>query len=186
MSVFVEKRLFTVGEYYRMLEAGILTEDDRVELIEGEIVKMSPLGSGHSGCVDVLNRYFVEGVAGAAHVRIQNPIHLSEKSEPQPDVVLVRPRADSYRSSHPTPTDALLINEVAETSEEFDRAVKLPPYARAGIPEYWMVNLTDELIEIYRQPSEGACRDTSRAIRGGKISPLAFPNLEPAVDAILG
>src|ERR671938_544657 len=141
MSVQVAKRCFSVDEYYRMGEAGILTEDDRVELIEGEIIEMSPIGSRHAACVNRLNTLLGRHLRQTAIVSVQNPIRLDAYSEPEPDVALLRPRADYYESGHPTPADALLIVEVADTSADYDRIIKLPLYAKAGIPEAWLVDL---------------------------------------------
>lgn len=124
MSTQVSRRLFTTKEYHQILEAGILSEDDRVELIAGEIVKIAPIGSRHAACVNRLNRLLSQRVGEHGLVSIQNPIHLSEHSEPQPDVVLLRPRADFYTHAHPQPQDILLVVEVAETSVEYGREVK--------------------------------------------------------------
>lgn len=135
------KRRFTVREYYRMAQAGILTKDDRVELLEGEIVEMAPIGPRYAGAVDRLTELFVRNFAGAALTRVQNPIHLDEHTEPQPDLALLRPRADFYTTGHPTPEDILLVVEIAETSADVDRDVKMPLYARSGIPEAWLVDL---------------------------------------------
>lgn len=136
MAVAAPRRLFTAEEYHTMLRAGILTADDRVELIEGEVLRMSPIGSRHAGGVNRLNDFFVRKLEGRAIVGVQAPVHLSDLSEPQPDLALLRPREDFYSHSHPTPGDVLLLIEVAETSADFDRAVKAPLYARAGVPEY--------------------------------------------------
>lgn len=132
MAVQVQRRLFTVSEYYRMAEAGILGEDDRVELLEGEIVQMAPIGSNHRGTVDFLANSLVSRLGARAIVRTQNPIRLDDFSEPQPDVALLHPRADFYRRSHPTPADVLLLVEVADSSVAFDRQVKLPLYCPSG------------------------------------------------------
>lgn len=135
MSVQLLRRSFTVEEYHRMAEAGILREDDRVELLEGEIVEMTPIGSRHAACVDRLNQLGVRGVGPRAIVRVQSPVRLGERSEPQPDLTLLRARPDFYAHAHPGPADVLLIIEVAEASADADRTVKMPLYARAAIPE---------------------------------------------------
>jgi len=182
----VSKRLFTVEEYHRMAEAGILGEDDRVELIEGEIVEMTPIGSRHAGAVNRLNRLFSERVGEHAVVSVQNPIRLGERSEPQPDLALLRFREDFYASSHPGPGDVLLVVEVAETSAEYDRRVKVPLYARFGIPEVWLVDLEGEAVEVYRDPSPEGYRKAEVLRRGSSLSPSSFPDLELSVDEILG
>jgi Uma2 family endonuclease len=186
MSVQIAKRWFTVAEYDRMGETGILTEDDRVELVEGEIIEMSPIGERHAACVDKLSELFREQLQRKAIVRVQNPIQLGSFSEPQPDVALLKRRDDFYRRSHPMADDVLLVVEVAETTIEYDRQIKVPLYARAGIAEVWIVNLVDEQIEIYAQPA-GDAYQSRREVRRGEIinSPSAL-NLSLGVDEILG
>ena len=186
MSVQVLRRRFSVDEYYKMAHAGILNEDDRVELIEGEIVEMPPIGSYHAGDVDWLAQMFIRRLAGRAIVRGQNPIHLSVYSEPQPDITLLRPRADFYTTSHPTPEDILLVIEVADTSVAYDREIKAPLYSRAGIREYWVVSLVEQSIEVYRGPSPEGYRQVRVARRGERLAPEALPDLELSVDEILG
>ena len=134
MSAQIERRYFTVSEYDRMIEAGILTKDDRVELIEGEIIKMAPINSRHAACVNRLNRLLNRKAGKVAIVSVQNPIHLGEYSEPEPDLALLRPRDDFYAQSHPKPKDMLLAVEVADSSAAKDRNLKVPLFARAGIP----------------------------------------------------
>ena len=186
MAVQLLRRSFTVAEYHRMAEAGILREDDRVELIEGEIVQMTPIGSRHAACVmrliQLLSRQLGQGVL----VNVQNPIRLGEYSEPQPDVTLLRFRPDFYAQSHPGPTDVLLAVEVAETSAVYDRDVKLPLYARAGIPEVWLVDLSAEGMEVHRDPAAQGYRQVRRVGRGERVTPGALPELDLAVDDILG
>jgi len=185
MAVQLSKRLFTVVEYHRMSEAGIFSEDDRVELIEGEIVEMTPIGSRHAAVVNRLNRLCSRGVGERAVVSIQNPIRLGEHSEPQPDVTLLRPRPDFYAASHPGPLDVLLVVEVAETSAAYGRAVKVPLYARAGIPEVWLVDLAEGQIEVSRHPSPQGYQEVRTVRRGEALAPLALPELTLAVGAIL-
>lgn len=186
MAVEVWRRRFTVDEYYRMADAGILNEDDQVELIEGEIVEMAPIGSRHAGHVDRLNQLFSRRVADRAIVRVQNPIWLSDYTEPQPDISLLRPRSDFYTSAHPRPQDVLLVVEVADTSIDYDREVKAPLYARLGIGEFWLVDLVRESIEVYRRPSPEGYLEVRRTQRGEGLAPEAFPDLELSVDDVLG
>lgn len=186
MVVQVERRLFTVDEYYQMAEAGIFSEDDRVELIEGEIVEMSPIGSRHTACVKRLNRLLSRKLGDQAVISVQDPIRLSEFSEPEPDLALLQPRADFYAEAHPEPEDVLLVVEVAETSAGSDRTLKVPTYARAGILEVWLIDLADETIEIYREPSPRGYGEIRRAWRGNRLSTQAFPDIELAVDDVLG
>ena len=186
MSVQIAKRYFNVSEYYRMAEAGILTEDDCVELIEGEIIKMSPIGSSHAACVKGLNQLLQRLMGQAALVSVQDPIRLDDFSEPQPDVALLRPRADRYVQAHPSPAEVLLVIEVSDTTAQFDRKVKVPLYARSAIPEVWLIDLQQETIEIYAQPAGGAYQTQKQVGRGEQLTAETLPNLTLDVDAILG
>lgn len=145
---------FTAKDLHRMVEAGILQEDDRVELLQGEIVDMPPIGPGHaSGVNRLLNAFLPLQMDRKAIIGVQNPIHLGEHSEPQPDLALLKPRPDFYAQGHPTPHDVLLLIEVMENSAGYDREVKVPLYARFDIPETWLVDVERGLIEVYRVPS---------------------------------
>lgn len=186
MALQPVRHRFTVDEYHRMGQAGIFGEDDRVELIDGEIVEMTPIGSRHAACVDRLTRIFVQHLGPRAIVRVQGPIRLGEHSEPQPDLALLRPRGDFYAEAHPEAGDVLLVVEVAETSGPIDRGVKLPLYARAGIPEVWLVDLAGGAIEVHRQPSPRGYQDVQRVGRGQSLSSQAVPGLTLAVEDILG
>lgn len=156
MSRQLAKRWITVDEYERMGEAGIFCSDDRLELLEGEIYEMSPIGSRHAACVDFLITSLNELSQRRFIVRGQNPIRLNDFSEPQPDIALVKWRDDFYRDAHPTPADVMLIIEVADSTVESDRSYKMPLYAKAGIAEAWIINLPDETIELYAEPENGA------------------------------
>jgi len=145
---------YTVEDYERMGAAGILGEDDRVELIEGEIIDMPPIGSPHGGSVNRIAQKLTLAVGDRAIVAVQNPIRLDDFSEPQPDIALLKPREDFYAARHPTPDDVLMLIEVAETSIRYDRDKKLPLYARAGIPEVWLVDIKAGRITRYRDPSD--------------------------------
>ena len=185
MAVQVERVRFTVDDYHRMAEAGILSEDDRVELIDGEIVRMSPIGNRHAWCVRRLVQLLTRRTGDhEAIVDSQNPIRLGPYSEPQPDVVVLRFREDYY-PEHPTPTDVLLVIEVADTSLAYDRQVKLPLYAQAGIPEVWLVDLTGDAIERHSEPSEGGYRRVERVGRGETLVSLSLPSLTLRVDDVL-
>jgi Uma2 family endonuclease len=143
---------FSVEDYYRMAETGVLRPSARVELLEGKIIDMSPIGPFHGGLVKRLSRIFNLKAKGRWTVSTQDPLHLDEFSEPQPDVMLLKPSADDYTSRHPQPEDVLLLIEVSDSTIDFDREEKLPAYGRAGIAEVWIVNLNDLAIEIYREP----------------------------------
>lgn len=186
MAVPVLRRRFTVDEYHRMAEAGILAEDDRVELIEGEIVEMSPIGSRHAACVKRMTSLFYRQVGQKAIVSVQDPIRLTERSEPQPDLALLRLRPDFYAKAHPGPEDILLVVEVAETSPDYDRTVKLPLYAQARIPEVWLVDLAGEGVEVYRTPTPQGYREVQHARRGQRLIPQAFPDVDLTVDEVFG
>lgn len=186
MTVQVARRLFTVEEYHKLAEAGILVEDDRVELIDGEIVEMSPIGSRHQACVDWLTRECSGRLRHAAIVRVQGPIRTGDRSEPQPDVALLRPRQDFYAQEHPGPADVLLVIEVADTTADYDRHTKLPLYARAGIPEAWLINFPGGRIEVHREPSPDGYKLVRYVTRGENLAPLSFPDLDLAVDELLG
>jgi len=177
---------FTVEQYERMVETGILTEDDRVELIEGEIVEMSPIGKRHAACVARLTSLLGEKLARRVIVWVQNPVKLGKRSEPQPDLTLLKWRDDFYEPSLPTPDDVLLLIEVSDTTLEADRQIKIPLSARAGIVEFWLVNLNDELVEVYARPLGGAYQSAIHARRGESITAQSIAGLTLEVDAVLG
>ena len=186
MAVQLVRRSFTVDEYHRMVQAGILGEDDRVELLEGEIVEMAPIGSRQAACVDRLTQLFSDRVRGRAIVRVQNPIRLGQRSEPQPDLTLLNPRSDFYALAHPGSQDVLLVVEVVEMSAEVDRGVKMLLYARAAIPKVWLVDLAGESIEVYRQSSSEGYQEVILLQRGQRLASQSLPGLELAVGEILG
>ncbi len=176
---------FTVEEYERMAETGILTEDDRVELIEGAIVEMTPIGSRHAACVARLTRLFGRLLGDAVIVWVQNPVRLSRYSEPQPDLALLRPRPDFYAGAHPEPADVLLLIEVADATLETDRTVKAPLYAKAGISETWIVDLDGGRVEVSRRPAPDGYQSVRAVPRGESLAPEAFPAASLAVGDLL-
>ena len=182
---WVARRVLTVTDYHRMAEAGILTEDDRVELIEGELIAMSPIGSDHSGTVNALTRTLVRAVGDRAIVSVQNPVQLDDLSEPQPDFSLLRPRDDDYRRATPRPHEVLLIIEVADSSLAYDRAVKRSLYARHGIPEFWIVNLAAKQIEICRSPAGDQYASISLVGREAALEPELLPGATIPVAVLL-
>lgn len=173
MAVQIERRLFTLDEYEGLIAAGVFGEEERLELIRGEIVKISPINYPHALCVARLTTLFVISTVDRAFVWPQNnPLRISDHSRPEPDLTLLRWRDDLYAYQPPVVAeDVLLVVEVADTSLPYDRRVKGPLYAEAGIPEYWLVNLRDQVIEIYTDPVEGKYRQTRKA-RRGEILPL--------------
>ena len=186
VAELITRRRFTVDEYHRMAEAGILGEDDRVELIEGEIVEMSPIGWRHQACVDRLTHRLVPALQNRAILRPQGPIRLSSDSEPQPDLVVLRPRVDFYAEGGPGPEDVLWLIEISDTSLRYDRDVKVPLYGRYGIPEVWVVDLEGEQVFVYRDPRSGGGYRSARVLgRGARLAPQAFPDLELPVDEVL-
>ena len=185
MPADVDKRRFTADEYQRMGEAGILGEDDRVELIDGEIVTMSPIGSPHSAAVDRITQRLILRLGERAIVRVQSPVRLDTYSEPQPDITVLRARDDFYRSAHPHASDVLLVIEVAETSLRYDREVKAPLYARAGIVEYWLVDLSGGTVTCHASPQNGSFRDVAVHRPGESVSPRSLPGVAIAVDDLI-
>jgi Uma2 family endonuclease len=157
----VPRHRLTVADYHRLGEAGILGEDDRVELLEGQLVDMSPIGPRHALAVDALNELLVFAVAGRAHVRVQNPVTLDNGSEPQPDLTVVRRPWSGYPRAHPGPADVLLLIEVADSSLELDLGAKRAIYARAGIAEFWVVDLTTDTVLVHRDPDGDGYRSVT-------------------------
>lgn len=155
-TLAIARHTFTVEQYYQMAEVGILDVTKGTELIEGEIIDMSPMGRLHAACIAKATRSLICLLPDTADVRVQLPINLSDRSEPQPDLAIVRYRDDYYASGHPQSNDILLLMEVSDSTLKYDREVKLPLYARSSIPEVWIVNLGEQIVEVYRQP----CGDT--------------------------
>lgn len=171
-----------------MAAAGVLSENDRVELIEGEIVEMNPIGSRHAACVGRLTKILERQAGDHAIVWVQNPVQINDYSEPLPDVALLKPRDDFYAQANPQPADVLLIIEVADSSVEYDRVVKMPLYAQAGIPEMWLVNLPKDTIEIYTQPLGETYREIRLVKRGESLTAKTISSfaLTMTVDSVLG
>jgi Uma2 family endonuclease len=176
---------FTVSDYHRMAEVGILDEDDRVELIEGEIVDMTPLGRRHQARVDQLAELLIRALGERAIVRVQGSIRLGERSEPQPDLVVLRRRADFYADADAGPPDVLLVIEVADTSLAHHRDVKVPLYHRAGITEVWLVDLNGENVTVYREPGPRGYGEVFTARGREHLSPRLIPELEITPGQIL-
>ena len=174
-----------VGAYYKMAEAGILTQDDRVELIGGEIFDMTPIGSAHSGKTNRLNRLFARAAAdGLALVSVQSPLRLDACNEPEPDMMLLRPREDDYQERHPGAADVLLLVELSESSLAYDRGTKLALYVRFGVPEVWIVDLRGGAVEVYREPTGDAYARKERLV-SGSLTPVLVPGVTLDVGALL-
>ncbi|MCC3443494.1 MAG: Uma2 family endonuclease [Microcoleus sp. PH2017_03_ELD_O_A] len=170
MSVKMQRRLFTVQEYHLMSEAGVFSDRERVELIEGEIIQMAAIGRRHAARVDRLAEFFGDRV----------------RTRPQPDIALVQRRADFYEESLPNSEDVLLLVEVADSTVNYDRDVKIPNYSRSGIQEVWLWDLEANCLEVYRNPTANGYTSVQKFERDQQVSPLAFPELTVSVDLILG
>lgn len=164
-----------------MADAGLFGEDDRVELLDGEVVEMAPIGSRHAACVKWLTAFFTARLGHRAIVGVQDPMGLSERSEPQPDLTLLRPRPDYYAAGHPAPADVLLVIEVADTTVGSDRGVKVPLYAAAGVSEVWLVDLSAGEVPSFRRPAEAGYQEVRAHTAGDRLAPLAYPDAELAV-----
>jgi Uma2 family endonuclease len=186
MSVQIARRQFTVDDFHRMAERGIFAPDERVELIDGEIVEMSPIGRRHAACVSRLVTLFIKLLSDTVVVFPQNSLRLNRNSEPVPDMVVLKPRADFYAGVQPSLEDVLLVVEVADSTLSYDRRVKVPLYARAGIQEVWLVNLVNGVIEVYARPEGGRYTEIRKAERGETLTPLLIPALTLAAADILG
>jgi Uma2 family endonuclease len=177
--------LFTVAEYHRMAEAGILKEDDRLELIEGEVVAMSPIGSRHAACVKKVAALIRKLLGDAAIIGVQDPVQLDDRSEPQPDLSILRPSDDFYAAAHPGPGSVLLLIEVADASIFEDRTIKIPLYARSGIGEVWLVDLVRNVVELYSDPGAAGYAQIQRHERGATVVSSVLPGLRVPVSEIL-
>ena len=186
MSAEIARYSFTAEEFQRMGEAGIFRQDARLELIEGEIIEVSPIGSPHAACVKFLTRLLYSLFGDTFIVGVQDPVRLNDFSEPQPDVSLLRWRDDDYREKHPTPADVLLVIEVADTTVVKDRTIKVPLYARSDVPEAWLVNIPDERVEVYSEPAGGAYQRAEVFGRGDDARPQTVEGLVVNVGELLG
>jgi len=186
MSVELLRKQFTVWDYHQMVKAGILKEDERVELIAGEIIEMSPIGTRHAAQVKRLINLFAEILGARVIVAAQDPVELSDFSEPQPDIALLKRRNDFYATAHPQPQDILLLVEVADTTIEYDRSVKMPLYAASNIAEAWIVDINAQTIEVYRQPASNGYQHSQILQRGQSLCIQAFPEINLNVNDLLG
>jgi Uma2 family endonuclease len=180
------RRQFTVSDYARMRETGILTEDDRVELLDGEIYLMSPLGPLHIAIVNRLNKLLMRQIEDDAILSVQNSVQLNDYSEPQPDVALLSPRDDYYDQALARPDDILLLIEVADTSLEYDREQKLPRYAASNIAEVWIIDVDQRVIEQYSLPLQGQYTQLNKILLGNNIQSKTMPQIQFTTDQIFG
>jgi len=179
------RRRFTVAEYYAMAEAGILAPDERVELLDGDVIVMPPINEWHASRVGRFTNTLPIHFQGQAIVWVQSPVRLDDASEPQPDVMLLRWRDDFYGGGHPGPADVLLLIEVSDTTVDYDRSAKLAAYAAAGIPEVWIASRRDRRIESYSDPAGDAYATVRYYEPGESIAPQAFPDVVLQVDQII-
>ena len=184
MEPLVRRHRFTVGEYALMGVAGIFSEDDRVELIDGDVHEMTPIGPTHAGIVDDLNELLVSRLIGKAKVRVRNPIRLSRYTEPQPDLVVARLGSGHYIARHPEGDDVLLVIEVADSSLRYDREAKLPRYADAGIPEAWLVDVAARTVTVYTEPSATGYTAERTLERGDEVASSSVAGLRLSIDKI--
>jgi Uma2 family endonuclease len=180
MESWPRRHRITVDEYYRMAEIGVLAPDARVELIEGEIIDMPAIGSEHGSVVDQLNQLLVRAVGDRAIVRVQGAVRLSRITEPQPDITLLKPRADFYRHEQPTGCDTLLVIEVSESTLRYDSTIKAPLYARLGVPEVWIVDLQHDRLLIFESPVDGRYTSERTETSLGRAMIGALPDV--AID----
>jgi Uma2 family endonuclease len=171
------QRLFTTAEFYRLGEMGILRPDERVELVDGLIYEMSPINPRHADAVEELADALRLALAGRARVRNQNPVHLDDRNDPQPDVAVVLAREGGYRDRHPIPSEIHLLAEVADSTLDEDKRRKIPRYARAGIPEVWLIDLENGVVVVYRRPSANGYQSQSAVGGDRSLSLLAFPDV---------
>lgn len=183
MTFQVSKRLLNIEDYHKMAAAGILP-DSGIELVNGEIIEMSPIGSKHLSCVNTLMELLFENLGRKVIISIQNPIQAGDFSEPEPDIAVLKRTPKRYADKIPTAEDVLLVIEVADTSLAYDREVKLPIYAESGIPEFWLINLDQQEIEAYWQPS-GNTYKYRALLRAKDIVEAQYFELKIPVDAIL-
>lgn len=186
MAIEFQRHLWSADDFEAMVEAGILTDEHRVELLGGEIVEMPPPGPPHCSAVDQLTMDLAGELRGVATVRVQGSVRLDDRSIPEPDLAILRHPPGHYRKAHPRPADILLIVEVADTSLLRDRNLKLPFYARAGIAEVWLVDVNGEAVERFTEPAGGAYQTAERFGRGTRLTVPGFPHLTVSVDDLFG
>jgi Uma2 family endonuclease len=178
------RRQFSVHDYARMRESGILTEDDRVELLAGEIIVLSPIGPFHVGVVNKLNKLLGNLVGDTGIISVQNPVHLNDYGEPQPDLAILHPRDDFYVDALATPDDILLLIEVADSSLGYDRDEKLPQYAASSISEVWIIDVQNRVVEQYTQPAQGQYTQIHKVLYGSTITATTMVNVQFTTDRI--
>jgi Uma2 family endonuclease len=185
MEVEVTKKRFTADEFHRMGEAGIFGPEERLELIDGEIIEMSAMGHRHAVCVSRVTTFLIRALGDRGVLRPQLPLRLTDWTEPQPDIVVLKPRTDFYAKKKPTPQDALLVMEISDSTLTLDRNIKLPRYAAAGIQEVWIGDLVHNVLLVYRDPRAKSYKAAFQFRSGDIVSALSFPDLAFQVDELL-
>jgi Uma2 family endonuclease len=186
MSVQLLRRKFTVEQYHKMVDSGILSEEDRVELIRGEIIDMAAIGKKHAAAVRRLDKLLSAKLQERAILDTQNPVVLDDTSEPQPDVALLRPREDFYETAHPQAEDIFLLIEVADSTVKYDREVKIPLYAENNIIEVWLVDVNQQIVEVFREPANAGYQNIQTFPQNQTLSIKAFPDVNITVNEIFG
>ena len=181
----LKRHRITVDDYYRMAEAGVLAPDARVELIEGEIIDMAPIGTRHGSAVLRLTHLLSTAFGAVTIVSVQAPLRLGKQSEPEPDLMLLRPRADFYADAHPVAADVLLLIEVSDSTARYDREIKTPLYARHGVAEVWIVDLDSRVLRTLRQPVRGKYTEITETATPGKLAPQALPKISIDLSSLL-
>ena len=185
MQAEVSTKKFTVDDYYRMAEVGIIGPEERVELIDGQIVQMSPRGIRHIAATHRANTLFTEALGRRVIVSVQNPLRLDRFNEPQPDIIILKPQRDFYASRNSGPEDASLVIEISDTSLSYDRKVKIPHYAAKRVAEVWIENLKDDVLLVYRDPARGTYNTNLTLRRGDTVSPVALSDVVFKVEDLL-
>ena len=186
VAPLLELHRWTVNDFHQIIAAGVLDEDDRIELINGVITQMSPIYAPHAACVDRLTALLFKIIGQHFCIRVQNPLYLAPKSQPQPDVAIVQLQTDGYRLQHPTATETLLVIEVSDSTLAMDRRVKAPLYAGAGIPEYWIVALNEHIVEQYSELTNNAYQTIVQYQRDQTLQSTSVSGLQLSVNAMLG
>jgi Uma2 family endonuclease len=184
-TITLPRHQFTVTDYHKMIESGILGEDDPIELIYGELIKMSPMNAKHASLIGHLLGLLHERLGRKVFITSQTPLRAATNSEPEPDIMVLKSRPDRYRTALPQAEDVLLIIEVSDTTLTYDRDVKAPLYASAGLSEYWLINLNENCIEVFREPTPNGYRQQTKFWRADTLSLLAFPEVAITAGEIL-
>jgi Uma2 family endonuclease len=181
---YPRRHAVSASEYLRMGEAGVFGPEARLELIEGEIIEMTPIGSPHAGAVKTLNRLLVRLAGDRAVVSVQDPVVLGDRSVPQPDLALLEPRADGYAAAHPTAANVLLAIEVADSTLSFDLGTKVPLYARAAVPEVWVIDVNEQAIRVYRDPTASGYKTSFTVTGQDNVASVALPDVHVVVSSL--